>query len=236
MKVDNQIEVKRADWNFGGKVADTFVSHVRKSVPGYEEGHQIVCGLSDFFCLKNSVAYEIGTSTGELLKKLAVYNEHKPEMKWVGIDSEEPMINKAKDHCKDVKNIELYHDDVRLFPYEKSDFIVSYYVIQFVPPRNRQELIDKIYETLNWGGAFVWFEKVRGPDARFQDIMTNMYHNFKLENGFSAEEIMNKSNSLKGAMEPFSSEGNRGLLERAGFKDIMPIYRNLCFEGLVCIK
>ena len=119
---------------------------------------------------------------------------------------------------------------------EMSDFIVSYYVIQFVPPRDRQLLIDKIYERLNWGGAFVWFEKVRGPDARFQDIMTNMYHNYKLENGFSWDEIMNKANSLKGAMEPFSSQGNRELLERAGFKDIMPIYRNLCFEGVVCIK
>ena len=34
-------------------------------------------------------------------------------------------------------------------------------------------------------------------------------------------------------MEPFSSDGNLGLLERAGFKDVMPIYRNMCFEGLV---
>ena len=80
---------------------------------------------------------------------------------------------------------------------------MSYYVIQFIPPRDRQKLIDKIYETLNWGGAFVWFEKVRGPDARFQDIMVNMYHNFKLDNGYDAEEIMNKTNSLKGVMEPF---------------------------------
>lgn len=186
--------------------------------------------------MKDSIAYEIGTSTGELLRKLAEYNDHKPDIRWVGIDTEEPMIKKAKDHCKGVSNIELHQDDVRLFPYEKSDFIVSYYVVQFIPPRDRQELINKIYETLNWGGAFVWFEKVRGPDARFQDIMTNMYHNFKLDNGYDAEEIMNKSNSLKGMMEPFSSEGNRGLLERAGFKDVMPIYRNICFEGLVCIK
>lgn len=236
MKVDDEIDVRRADWTFGGKVANTFVSHVSRSVPGYAEGHEIVCKLSDFFCLKDSVAYEIGTSTGELLKKLAVYNDHKPGIRWIGIDPEEPMVEKAKIHCEDVKNVEILLDDARVFEYEKSDFFVSYYVLQFIPPRNRQEMIDKIYESLNWGGAFVWFEKVRGPDARFQDIMTNMYHNFKLENGFDADEIMNKANSLKGSMEPFSSEGNVGLLQRAGFKDIMPIYRNICFEGLVCIK
>ena len=236
MKAGDAIETKRADWSFGGNVAENFISHVSRSVPGYEEGHNIVCRLSDFFCLKDSIAYEIGTSTGELLRKLAKYNEHKPDIRWIGVDTEEPMIQKAAEHCKGVSNIELHQDDVRLFPYEKSDFIVSYYVIQFIPPRDRQKLIDKIYETLNWGGAFVWFEKVRGPDARFQDIMVNMYHNFKLDNGYDAEEIMNKSNSLKGVMEPFSSDGNLGLLERAGFKDVMPIYRNMCFEGLVCIK
>ena len=37
-------------------------------------------------------------------------------------------------------------------------------------------------------------------------------------------------------MEPFSSDGNRDMLKRAGFKDIMTIYRNLCFEGVLCIK
>jgi len=236
MKAGQGIETKRSGWDFGGKVADSFVSHVSRSVPGYEEGHNLVCNLSDFFCVDGSIAYEVGTSTGELIRKLAVYNDHKTNMRWVGIDAEVPMIKKAKEHCKGIGNIELYQEDIRLFEYEKSDFIVSYYVLQFIHPKDRQDLIKKLYDALNWGGAFIWFEKVRGPDARFQDILTNIYHNFKLSNGYDAEEIMNKSNSLKGVMEPFSSEGNRGLLERAGFKDIMPIYRNICFEGVVCIK
>ena len=81
MKVDNKIAAKRADWSFEGEVADNFVDHVRKSVPGYDEGHEIICKLSDFFCRRTTTAYEIGVSTGQLLKKLAVYNEHKPNMK-----------------------------------------------------------------------------------------------------------------------------------------------------------
>ena len=78
------------------------------------------------------------------------------------------MITKAKSHCKGVKNIELLVDDVRLFDLEKSDLIISYYTMQFIPPRDRQALFDKIYESLNWGGAFIMFEKVRAPDARDQ--------------------------------------------------------------------
>jgi tRNA (cmo5U34)-methyltransferase len=236
MEVGQGISAERSNWSFGGNVAETFVEHIRRSVPFYDEGHDLVCYLSDFFCLADSVCYELGVSTGQLIKKLALYNKHKPKIRWIGIDKEEEMINKAKDHCKGVKNIELYCDDILLFDYEKTDFIVAYYTIQFVPERHRQDLFNKIYERLNWGGAFILFEKVRAPDARFQDIMTSLYTDFKLRNGFSCEEIINKSQSLKGVLDPFSTEGNLGLLKRAGFVDIMTVMKYVCFEGFLAIK
>ena len=39
-------------WDFGGKVSKTFVEHAKKSIMGYEEGHEIICKLSDFFAKK----------------------------------------------------------------------------------------------------------------------------------------------------------------------------------------
>ena len=234
--VGQAIAAERAGWSFGGNVADTFVSHVRQSVPYYEDGHDLICYLSDYFCQKDSVCYELGVSTGELLRKLAEYNSAKPSIEWIGIDVEEPMVRKAREHCKGQPNIRIEQDNILLHDLQKSDFIVSYYCVQFIPPRQRQELISKIYESLNWGGAFVWFEKVRGPDARFQDMMVSLYNDFKSRNGFSAEEILNKTRSLKGVMEPFSTAGNLGLLERAGFVDVMPIMKYVCFEGYVAIK
>lgn len=236
IKVGENLESSRANWSFNENVAENFDEHVNRSVPGYDTGHEIICELSDFFCLTDSICYELGTSTGQLIYKLAVHNQHKPDIRWVGIDIMRPMLEKAKHKCKEIKNIELICDDIRFCNLEKSDFIVSYYMIQFVPPRDRQILINKIYRALNWGGGFIWFEKVRGTDARFQDMLTSLHMNFKRRRGFTAEEILNKSESLKAVMEPFSSLGNFDLLTRAGFKDIMPIYRNLCFEGVVVIK
>ena len=69
MKVGQNIVTERANWSFGGNVPDTFVDHVRQSVPYYEDGHDLVCYLSEFFCLSDSVCYELGVSTGELLRK-----------------------------------------------------------------------------------------------------------------------------------------------------------------------
>ena len=79
-------------------------------------------------------------------------------------------------------------------------------------------------------------EKVRGSDARFQDIFVQTYNEFKLSQGFSSEEIISKSRSLKGILEPFSSHGNTQLLKRAGFKDIITVFKYGCFEGYLAIK
>jgi len=108
--------------------------------------------------------------------------------------------------------------------------------MQFIPPRDRQQLFDRIYEALNWGGAFIMFEKVRAPDARFQDIATGLYNEFKLSQGFDEKEIVGKTRSLKGILEPFSTEGNFALFRRAGFEDVTTISKYICFEGFLAIK
>ncbi len=235
--VGENIEAHRAGWTFGGDVADTFVSHVSKSVPLYEAGHNLVCEVSDFFVQQKSICYELGVSTGELLAKLATYNAHKPEVRWIGVDCEAAMVNKAEAHCSKIKNVELVVDDLTTMELQPgSDFIVAYYCIQFIPPRLRQSVFDKIYQSLNWGGAFLLFEKVRGPDARFQDIMTALYNDFKTRQGYNDDEIMSKSRSLRGVLEPYTSQANLDYLERAGFKDTITLMKYVCFEGFLAIK
>jgi len=236
MGVGQQITADNGGWTFGNNVSETFVDHIRQSVPLYESGHDLICQLAPFFVKNDSIVYEIGTSTGELLRKLAESQASKKQARFIGMDVETEMVKAARQHCAGVPSIEILEEDIRLADLEKADMIVSYYTMQFVPPRHRQEIFDKIYERLNWGGAFVMFEKVRGPDARFQDILTQLYNDFKLRNGFSTEEIVEKTRSLKGVLEPFSTQGNLDLMSRAGFVDVMGIQRYLCFEGFLAIK
>jgi tRNA (cmo5U34)-methyltransferase len=237
-KVGDGLDAKRASWNFKGDVAKHFDEHVSRSVPFYAEGHKLVCDLSDFFITQNSVCYELGCSTGELTVKLAKHNHSKPETKFIGIDIEPDMVNVANEKKKKarLKNVEFHAEDILQFDYKKSDMLVSYYTMQFVRPRVRQEIFNRVFESLNWGGAFILFEKVRGNDARFQDIMTSMYNEYKIAQGYSSEEILSKSRSLKGVLEPFSTQGNLDLLKRAGFVDITTIFKYVCFEGFLAIK
>ena len=145
------------------------------------------------------------------------------------------MITHAKKKNKDKKIIFL-NKDISKYKINKCDLIISYYTMQFIKPKNRQLLFNKLFKSLNWGGALLIFEKVRASDARFQDIITSMYYSFKEDQGFLPEEIYNKTKSLKSILEPFSSDANIDMMKRSGFKDIMTLQKYICFEGWVAIK
>jgi tRNA (cmo5U34)-methyltransferase len=234
-EVGNGIVADNTNWSFGGSTVNHFGDHIRQSVPFYDAGHDLVCELSDFFVKDSSICYELGSSLGELSLKLADRHTHRNHVQWIGLDREHDMVDQAN-RLKTTESVSFLCEDCCKYPYEKSDFIVAYYTVQFIEPRDRQELITRLYNALNWGGALVLFEKVRGPDARFQDIATMLYTEFKLKNQFTPDEIIGKSRSLKGVLEPFSTQGNLDLLTRAGFTDVMTVMKYICFEGFLAIK
>jgi len=230
----DKIEAKNANWKFSGEMVEHFEEHVSKSVPLYEEGHELITKLSDYFVKDDSVCYELGSSAGTLTHKLAKRHEFR-NAQFIGLEIEEDMVNKANElYASD--NISFICDDMTTMQMEKADLIISYYTIQFIHPKLRQELINKIYDSLNWGGAFILYEKVRANDARFQDIISNLYMEYKLDQGYSAEEVIGKAKSLKGVLEPFSTQGNIDMLKRAGFVDILSVQKYMNFEGFLVIK
>lgn len=234
----DNILTKDSSWSFGNNVPKKFTKHITKSVPFYLEGHEIITFLSDFFLKEKSICYDLGCSTGTLLNKISKKHSKK-YIQLYGIDSVKEMIQQAKKENKNLKNgnkIIYKKDNIMKLSLLKSDLILSYYTMQFIHPKYRQTILNKIYQSLNWGGAFIMFEKIRANDARFQDIFSIVYNDFKLQNGYSADEIINKTKSLKGILEPFSDFGNLGLLKRAGFKDIITVFQWMSFKGYLVIK
>lgn len=228
------IQVKNAQWNFSA-AAKNFNEHVRKSIPLYEQGHQYIAQLASFFLRDKVIVYEIGCSAGQLGATLLKQNPDK-KYTYIGIDNVPEMVAQARSCLRDDKRARVVLADAVTYDYQPACLFISYYTLQFINPCVRQDLLKKIYQILDWGGAAIIYEKVRGPDARFQDILTQLYTDFKLAGGFNESEIVHKTRSLKGVLEPFSTAGNLDLLKRAGFVDIMIIHKCLCFEGYLCIK
>jgi len=67
-------------------------------------------------------------------------------------------------------------------------------------------------------------------------MMVGLYDEYKLEAGYSPEEIFGKTRSLRGVLEPFSTQGNLDMLKRAGFKDVLIVMKFISFEGYLAIK
>ncbi len=89
----DKIKVENASWSFGKKVPKKFDSHIKKSVPLYSEAHELALNLSDFFLKENSRCYDLGCSTGTLIRKIS--ERHNKKIQFYGVDSVKEMINQA---------------------------------------------------------------------------------------------------------------------------------------------
>mgnify|MGYP006155797945 CR=1 FL=1 len=235
MNIDKNIFAKNSSWSFDKNIPKNFDKHISKSVPLYNEMHWLCEQVSDFYIKDDSIIYDIGCSTGSLLFKLATRHKLKKKNKYIGIDVVKKMLAFAK---KDNfhKQIQYLNKNIVDYKLKKSDFIICFYTLQFIHPKHRQKVLNKIFKSLNWGGSLFLVEKVRSYDARTQEQMTTIYEEFKHYNGFSEKEISAKKKSLKGILEPFSSNANVQMLKRAGFKDVSTIAKFVSFEGFLAIK
>ena len=230
-----KIKLDNANWTFNKKIVKYFDEHIQSSIPLYNWTHVIGLKISDFFLPNGSKMIDLGCSTGTFIKGLRARHSKK-KISFIGIDEQASMIKYAKKNLKNKIGVKFLNQNILNSNLNDSNLITSFYTIQFIHPSLRQKLFTKIYKSLKWGGGFLFFEKVRAPDARFQDMMGQIYQEYKEDRNFSPSEILSKSKSLKGVMEPFSSDANLKLLKRAGFVDYMPVFKFLCFEGFLAIK
>ncbi len=233
-KSGDGIKAQNANWKFSGEMVENFEAHVAKSVPLYYEGHDLVVNLSDYFVKEDSTCYELGSSAGTLSHKLALKHDFR-NANFIGLEIEQDMVDKA-DATYQSPHLSFEQADMTTYDFKPADLMISYYTVQFIHPKLRQTLINNIYNSLNWGGAFILYEKVRANDARFQDIISTLYMEYKLNQGYDEKEVVSKAKSLKGVLEPFSTQGNIDMLKRAGFEDIISIQKYMNFEGFLAIK
>jgi tRNA (cmo5U34)-methyltransferase len=230
-----EINKNESSWQFDESVAPVFESHVRSSVPMYDAFHDLVANLSSYFVESNSNVFDLGTSTGEAIKRVQQKNSHKENVKYIGYDNSEAMIAEA---YKSIKNIDFYVEDLTddgIYLLDGS-FMSSVLTMQFVPLSKRQKVLNNVFDGLNQGGAFVMIEKVIASHPVFEQIFSTEYENFKHEQGLSEEHIFKKKQSLKGVMRPLTDEHNRAMLRSAGFTQVETFFKHNNFAGYIAIK
>lgn len=235
-KVGDVLTAKTANWNFSHNDISNLLKHIERSIPEYKLGHQLILQLSDFFVQKNCQVYDLGCSSGKLIED--VCNRHsEKKASFIGIDVEPKMINYALARAEDKKKeLAFYKANIVDYSFKPCNLFIAYYTIQFLNSMERKRIIKEVYKKLNMGGAFVLFEKVRASSSITQEIMTELYQDYKFNEGYTGDEILAKGRSLRGVLNILTTEQNIFNLKKAGFSSVTSIYKHLCFEGFLAIK
>ena len=83
---------------------------------------------------------------------------------------------------------------------------------------------------------FLFSEKIRSRNSQMQDMVNDIYREWKIDQGFTAKEVILKSKSLKGVLDPNTSNDNLQMLKKVGFKKIEVISQYLNFQTILAIK
>ncbi len=213
-----------------------FDTHIDQSVRGYSNLWTDVLKFSEYFVEDGTCVVDIGCSTGKLLKSMKEQNDKfAPKCMYKGIEIEEDFFPELVDE----ENLKFYKRDVRGFEWVTGavncSLVTSIFSLQFMPKTNRQQIIDRIYECLVKGGAFIFSEKIFSSDSQLQEMMQFCYYDYKRQ-FYSAEELLDKEINLRHMMKPLTYDELIEMVKKAGFESVQPFWQNFNFVGIIAIK
>lgn len=235
-KVDETITAVSGEWEFDDEVADSFDSHVKKSIPFYDELQRMVGEISEYFVKKGSVVYDLGSSTGKTLARLGQIHKNKEGVQLIGYELNEEMIDKADDkiHSDKVRFINKDIKDANFSP--EPDFVTSLMTFHFLTLNNRRRVLNRIYDSMNEGGALLMVEKVHAENSKFEDMWLELYWDFKTRMDLTPGQILQKAGSIRGVLDPLTIQENIDLLHQAGFEKAETFFQWYNWVGFLATK
>ena len=229
-----------ADFTFAHR-EEGFDNHIEQSIRGYSDLMNDVISLSRYFVEDNTNIVDIGCSTGKNTKAMMEYNsDHSPDANFIGIEIADGFQKDLKKRKEELKvqgfyNVEFLMKDIRGYQITNANLVTSIFTLQFMPKKDRKEVISNIYSGLNEGGAFIFAEKTICESALIQDMITFNYYDYKRKS-FDTTDIMDKERTLRNIMKPNTWQQLELMISYAGFSTVQPFWRNHAFVGAIAIK
>lgn len=223
---------------FDENVAHVFDDMISRSVPLYEEVNHKILRWCRYFYQQNTHIVDLGCSTATTLAFLS-QNLPFETVSFIGIDSSQPMIDKARTKLNQISNnhqVQLYCDDLFNRDFSHASIVILNYTLQFLPVNKRLKLLEKIFQSLVNGGILIMSEKLRCASPEIEDISRNIYEDFKLARGYSKTEVERKKEALEQVLISHTATEHLAMLKKAGFTDTEPVLRLDSFCTFLAIK
>jgi tRNA (cmo5U34)-methyltransferase len=212
-----------------------FDNHIDTSIRGYQDLWQDVVDISQYFIEDHTTVVDIGCSTGKMLKSMIAQNTFAPNAIYTGLEIEPAFWETYKQDEKDFENLNYHKGDANGYYFSDCSYITSIFTLQFMPFHDRTDLIRRVYEGLNPGGAFVFAEKTMPENVRIHEIRTFTYYDFKRRT-FTTEDIMDKERQLRHMTKPNTRQELVNMCKAAGFEAVDTFWQNHAFTGFIALK
>ncbi|MCI7643182.1 MAG: carboxy-S-adenosyl-L-methionine synthase CmoA [Lentisphaeria bacterium] len=226
-------------FKFDRSVAGVFENMLLRSVPGYEN----IIAMSGFLAGKYAQAgrnyYDLGCSLGATA--LAMQRNIAAENCCIyAVDNSLPMIER----CREIVAMEPEHPaqlevlcaDINEIKFANNAMTAINFTLQFIAPELRAGLLKKIYDSMVPGGVLVLSEKIKLEDSVENDFFVEIYHQWKIGNGYSRREVERKREALENVLIPDTVSGHRQRLEMVGFSHFSVWFQCFNFVSMVAFK
>lgn len=233
---------RRSVFEFDDEVSRHFPEMAMRSIPMYEEAHRLHISMFKERILSQprTVFYDVGASRGHFFKALCNQFQIDPatgydRLTCVAIDNSPSMLVKLKEEMPWVHTVEL--DAANLPDFEKkANFISMFYILQFLQTdEEKLSALRWAYRNLEEGGVLFLGQKDLTTETH-TELFADEYYRFRMDNGYTLEEIKAKTEALKNSMWPIRPEWLGDLCLQAGFMDYVETTRWLTFSTSMCTR
>lgn len=230
----------KAKFGFDNEVSEIFTNMAERSIPNFRLAHKTHAAMVSPWMTQPIVQIlDVGASRGDFLKELIEkYGQigfQRGKHQYTAVDNSADMCGHLKldfpfanIRCADIADDFLDNYSPRF------DIVCAHYVLQFVPPEKQEAALRRLMRLVRPGGIFIYGHK--GSHSGELGVLAHEeYIEFRLNNGYTREEIDAKTAALRGSMWPMSDIKVMNMA-RENFSEVQETSRFLMFSTFIAIK
>lgn len=228
---------------FNQQVADVFSDMISRSVPSYQPILKLLPTLVKSFYMPGCNYYDLGCSLGAGLHAIAyglsqVVNKKQTSLNLIGLDTSDAMLCKAQTQLPSIDGIHFSLENANIldYNYNNAAMVLLNFTLQFLPVEHRTSLLKTLYQSLAPGGALLLSEKVCFDDSVTNQLLIDIHHQYKADQGYSKLEIAQKRDAIENVLIPETLDHHLQRLKKAGFTLVTPCLQNLQFVSILAVK
>jgi tRNA (cmo5U34)-methyltransferase len=237
-----QTEDGSEPFRFNQNVAKVFPDMLHRSIPGYSASIEAIGSLAARYVRAGSNCYDLGCSLGAATLAMRQGIAH-PACRIVAVDSAPGMIERCREIVDEddrlngrETQVDIVQADIRDIEIVNASMVVLNFTLQFLDLDDREAMVRRIYDGLVEGGVLVLSEKVVDENPRMEALLTEMHHEYKRRNHYSALEIARKRAALEDVLIPETVSAHRERLARAGFSNSGVWLRYFNFVSILALR